>query len=144
MNIRQKVFILLAILTAVFYFTSFNLSRSIAPGWHVSLSDNLEFSPLVCIVLFIAITIIYGYINSTIVAAWYFWLHVVLSVAPMLYDVFVLGTSSFINNIRFPNSMINEYRRIQVLNILFILNQVTFFLYLMLRQYQEKRKLRTA
>ena len=140
MNTRQIVFAILAFLSLLLFFVSFNLARSLVPGWHVSLSDHMEISPLTCVILFMSITSIYGYINSDKVPAWFFWFHAILSAAPLFYNFFVFGPVSFFNQGRFPNTLIKEYQAMQILNNLFIITQIVFLFFILIRQYQEKQE----
>ncbi len=138
MNTRQIVFFVLAILCSVLSLQQYYTATSVVPGWHFSLSDSLEVSPLTCVVLFLAIAVVYGY--TTNFPAWYFWLHAMLSAAPILFIVIkfsLLDTSIKAHQ----DDIISAYRTIRILNILFITTQVVFFLYVLIQQYREKRRL---
>lgn len=143
MNLRQKVFVVIALVSLLQVILSFtNHATSVIPGWHVPNEPNIPiWGTFSYFIFFILIVVVYRYVPRQFIKSWYFWLHALLSVLPVVfisvYNWFFFKEASLMSL-----NLSEQYLLVTKLaDWIFCLNQVVFLLLLLYKQFTNSKKM---
>ncbi|WP_125185429.1 hypothetical protein [Botryobacter ruber] len=143
MNFRQKVFIVIALISLLQVILNFtNYATSVIPGWHVPNELNIPiWGTFSYFIFFILLALVYKYVPRQHIKGWYFWIHALFSILPIVfmsvYNWFFWDGASHMSLNRFEeNQMVNK-----LADWIFFLNQVVFLLLLLFKQMKNPVKL---
>ncbi|MFD3003220.1 hypothetical protein ACFS7Z_22855 [Pontibacter toksunensis] len=143
MNIRQKIFIGIAAVSILQLLLTYEYyATGVIPGWHTAIESNIPlWGTFSYPVFFILVALVYGYVPRQSIREWYFWLHALLSILPILF-MSVFNWLFFKEHQLISTSRWEEYSLVTSLtDWLFFLNQVVFLIAILSNQYTEKKKM---
>jgi hypothetical protein len=132
MHFRQKVFLVIALITLCFIPFNEDYAVSVVPGWHTTYLYTSWKEPFLGFIYFLLIAIVYKFLPAGTIRTGYFWVHAFFSVFPMLYTTFAF--SALFRKTYDMEALLLENKVRLGMDILFAVNQVAFLLIVFWKQ----------